>query len=176
MKKTVITFGLIGGAISAINTLVAVPFADRIGFEKGEIIGYTTIVLSALMIFFGVKSYRDNVAGGTISFGKAFQVGLLIALIASACYVVTWEFAYFKLMPDFWDKYSAYAVAKAKSSGASPESIQAQVDQMKKFKEYYDNPIYNAAITLIEPLPIGLLMTLLSAGILRTRVKEPAGV
>ena len=84
MKKIVVTFGLISGAI----------------------IGYTTIVLSALMIFFDVKSYRDNVAGGTISFGKAFQVGLFIALVSAVCYVVTWEFIYLKLMPDFWDNAS----------------------------------------------------------------------
>jgi len=172
MKKTVITFGLIAGAIMALMMLLTMPFQDRIGFDKGAIIGYTTMVLSGLMIFFGVKSYRDNEAGGKISFGKAFQVGFLIALISAVCYVDTWQFIYFKLMPDFWDKYSAYAIEKARLSGATPESVQANIDQMKKLKEYFDNPIYNAAITLIEPLPVGLLMTLLSAAILRRPVKS----
>ena len=116
-----------------------------------------------------MKSYRDNEAGGKISFGKAFQVGFLIALISAVCYVVMWEFIYFKLMPDFWDKYSAYAIEKTRLSGATAESVQANIDQMKKLKEYLDNPIYNAAITFLEPLPVGLLMTLLSAAILRRK-------
>src|SRR5262249_13876349 len=121
------------------------------------------------------KSYRDNVAGGSVTFVKALQVGLLIALISSVCYVVTWEFVYFKLMPDFWDKYTAYAVAQAKSSGVSPESVQTRLDEMKKFKRLYDNPLYNAAITFIEPLPVALLMSLLSAAILRKSVRQSAG-
>ena len=52
---------------------------DAIGFDRGEIIGYTSMVLAFLLIFFGVRSYRDNVAGGTVRFGRAFAVGALIA-------------------------------------------------------------------------------------------------
>jgi len=47
MKKTVLTFGLISGAVSASMMLITIPFADAIGWEKGEILGYTGIVLSA---------------------------------------------------------------------------------------------------------------------------------
>ena len=84
MKKTVLTFGLISGAVSAATMLVTASLADKIGFEKGEILGYTTIVLSALLIFFGVRSYRENVAGGRLSFARGFAVGILITLISSA--------------------------------------------------------------------------------------------
>ena len=65
------------------------------------IIGYTTMVLAFLLIFFGVRSYRDNVAGGTVRFGRAFAVGALIAVVASLCYVATWEVIYYKFAPDF---------------------------------------------------------------------------
>src|SRR5262245_57709721 len=104
MKKTVITFGLISGAISAIIMFATLPFADGLGFDRGESVGYTSIVLSLLMVFFGVRSYRDNVAGGSITFGRAFTVGILISVISSACYVVAWEILYFNFMPDFLDK------------------------------------------------------------------------
>src|SRR5690242_6026337 len=83
MKRTVWTFGLIAGAILSIMMLITVPFADRIGFDKSLIVGYTTMVLGFLMIFFGVKSYRDNMGGGSISFGRALTIGLLITVIAS---------------------------------------------------------------------------------------------
>jgi len=89
MKKTVLTFGLISGTMSAATLLAAVPLADKIGFEKGEILGYTIIVLSALMVFFGVRSYRENVGGGRLTFGRGFAVGILITLISSVCYVGT---------------------------------------------------------------------------------------
>ena len=104
MKKTVVTFGLISGAVSAATMLATIPFTDAIGWEKGEILGYTMIVLSALMVFFGVRSYRENVGGGRLTFGRGFAVGILITLISSACYVATWEVIYYKLMPGFAGK------------------------------------------------------------------------
>ena len=68
MKKTVLTFGLIAGVILSTMMVVAILFKDAIGFDSGEIVGYTSMVLAFLLIFFGVRSYRDNVAGGTVRF------------------------------------------------------------------------------------------------------------
>jgi hypothetical protein len=173
MKKTVIIFGLISGAISSLMFVVTIPFQDQIGFDKGEIIGYTSIVLSFLLVFFGVRSYRDNVNGGQITFSKAFSVGILITVISCICYVVTWEIIYFNFMHDFMDKYGAYMVQKLQASGATAAAIQQQVEQMKKYKEWYENPFINAAMTFVEPFPIGLAMTLISAGILRKKAGSP---
>jgi hypothetical protein len=172
MKKTVLTFGLISGAISAATMLATLPFADKIGWDKGEILGYTTIVLSALLVFFGVRSYRENVGGGRLTFGRGFTVGILITLISSACYVGTWEIVYYKLMPDFADKYAAHMVERAKASGASQQKIDEQVRQAKQFKQMYDNPVINVGITFMEVFPVGLVVTLVSAGILR-KVRVP---
>src|SRR5271167_1017510 len=137
MKKTVLTFGLISGAMSAAIMLSTLPFVDKIGFDKGEILGYTTIVLSALLVFFGVRSYRENVGDGRLTFGRGFAVGILITLISSACYVGTWEIVYFKLMPDFADKYAAHMVERAKASGASQQVIDEKVRQAREFKVNY---------------------------------------
>ena len=168
MKKTVLTFGVISGAVSSAMMMVTLPFIDRIGFDKGEILGYTTIVLSCLLVFFGVRSYRES-SGGTMTFGRGFTVGLLITLISCACYVVTWEVIYFKLMPDFGEKYSSYTIDHLKASGASQQSIDASVKQMEDFKLMYKNPLMNAAITFTEPFPIGLVVTLISAAVLRKK-------
>jgi Protein of unknown function (DUF4199) len=146
-----------------------VPFSDRIGFDKSYDLGYTVIVASFLIVYFGVRSYRDNVANGQITFAKAFAVGLAITLISCICYVITWEVLYFHFLPGFMNKYSAYTVQKLQASGASPEAIQAQLQQMAKFKQMYDNPFINAAITFIEPFPIGLVITLVSAIALRKK-------
>jgi hypothetical protein len=169
MKKTVLTFGLIAGAILSVMMLATIPFIDRIGFDKGEIIGYTTMILSFLMVFFGIRSYRENVGNGYISFGRALSVGLLITAIASVCYVVTWEVIYFKLMPDFAEKYTNYALEEIRASGASQQLIDAKRQEMKTFVEMYNNPLINAAITFVEPLPVGLILTLISAAVLRKK-------
>jgi MFS family permease len=169
MKKTVLVFGLISGAVAAAMMSVTMLFADRIGFDRGVIVGYTTIILSFLLVFFGIRSYRENIGGGAISFRRAFAVGILITLISCICYVVAWEILYYNFMPDFADKYAAYMVEKAKAAGASATAIQAKMDEVKNLKRILDNPFLNAAVTFIEPFPVGLIITLISALILRKR-------
>jgi hypothetical protein len=169
MKKTIFTFGLISGVVSSLMMLATVPFADRISFDKGLVVGYTGIVLSFLLVFFGIRSYRDNYGNGQITFSKAFAVGISITVISCVCYVVTWEILYFNFLPDFMDKYGAHMIEKARASGASDAAVLAQVEQVKKYKEMYDNPLINAAMTFIEPFPIGLVITLISAAVLRKK-------
>ena len=171
MKKTVLTWGLISGAVSIAMMLSFMPFIDTIGFDKATIFGYTSLVVSALLVFFGVRSYRDNVAGGKVSFGRAFAVGLLIALISAVFYVATWEIVYFNsnFGPDFLDQWSAHMAEKAKASGASPEELAAKAREAAEFKKLYDQPLYNAAFTFLEPFPFGIAAALVSAAILRQR-------
>ena len=169
VKKTVLTFGLIGGAIMAAMMFATLPFVDKIGFDKGEIVGYTTMILAFMLVFFGIRSYRENVSDGRITFGRAFAVGILITVVSCVCYVIAWEILYFKFMPDFADKYGSYEVEKERAAGASQQVIDAKLEQMKSFKAMYDNPFINAAITFVEPFPIGLIVTLISAAFLRKK-------
>jgi hypothetical protein len=175
MKKIVLTFGLISGAVSAGLMTLLVPFAERIGFEWGTVFGYTIMVLAFLFVFFGIRSYRENVGGGQISFNRGFTVGILIVLISTVIYVVSWEIVYYNFMPDFLDKYAAYVMEKTRASGASAEELTRQAEEMKWFQEKSKNPLWVAAFTFLEPLPVGIPITLISAAILRRRRKaEPA--
>ncbi|MGB7437683.1 MAG: DUF4199 domain-containing protein [Candidatus Acidiferrum sp.] len=169
MKKTILIFGLISGVISSLLMVATVPFMDRIGFDTGAVVGYTGIVLSFLLVFFGIRSYRDNAANGHITFTTAFAIGISITLISCVFYVATWEVIYYNFLPDFWDKYGAHLVDKLKASGASAAAVQAQLQQVEKYKQQYQNPLFSAAMTFIEPFPIGLVITLLSAAILRKK-------
>jgi len=170
MKKTVLTFGLISGVLSSLMMLAFLPFMHKVSSTQGLVIGYTAIVLSFLLVFIGIRSYRDNVGNGQITFTKAFAVGISITLISCIFYVGTWEIVYFNFLPrDFMDNYYAQTIEKAKASGASPEAVQAQVEQMKKLKEQYENPIFNSMMTFIEPFPVGLAITLFSAAVLRRK-------
>ena len=169
MRKVVLTFGLIAGAIMSVMMVVAALFRDAIGFDKGVVVGYTTMVIAFLMVFFGVKSYRDNVAGGEISFGRAFKVGILITALASVCYVATWQVVSRTVWPDFAEKYAAHMLEKARASGAGAAELAKKEEEMAEFWKMYNNPAINVALTFLEPLPVGLIFTLVAAGVLRRR-------
>jgi hypothetical protein len=168
MKKTVLTYGLISGVIAAVLLLAHVPFMHALEGTKGLIVGYTGIVLSALLIFFGVRSYRENVGNGKISFGRGFAVGILIALLSAAGYVAAWEAVYYS-SPGFTDKIFDKQVEDLKAAGAPQEKIDAAAQEVASFKKLYANPLVNVAFTFIEPFPVGVLMTLISAIILRRK-------
>jgi hypothetical protein len=173
MRKIVLTFGLISGAILAAMMLISFSFQDAIGFDNGAVVGYTSMVLAFLLVYFGVRTYRDEHGGGTVTFGRAFKVGILITGVATACYVATWQVVYYRMMPDFMDRYSAHAIENAKKSGASEAKVAQVTKDMAEFKELYKNPLINIALTFLEPLPVGLLFTLVTAGILSRKRREP---
>lgn len=174
MKKTVITFGLLSGAVAAALSFLTLPFAERIGFDRMLIVGYTVIVASMLFVYFGVRSYRDNVLGGRVTFGKAFAAGTLITLISSVCYVVGWLVLYYGFMPDFADQYAAYLVESVRANGGSQAEIDTAVKQGQDAVAMLENPFINAAVSFTEPLPVGLLVTLISAAMLKTKPQETA--
>jgi hypothetical protein len=172
MRRIVLVFGLIAGALLSVMMLATMPFMDRIGFDKGLLVGYTSMVLAFLCIFFGIRSYRENVGNGAISFPRALSIGVLITVVASLCYVATWQLIYFKLTPDFMDKYAAYVLQTDREKGATDAAILKRQQELQEFKQKYQNPIFNAAVTIMEPLPVGLVMALVSAGILRRKARR----
>jgi hypothetical protein len=176
MQKIVLRYGLASGAILAVLTSVNLILSRRetLGLGHSEILGYSVMVLSFLLVFFGIRSYRETVAGGTIGFGKAFQVGILISLITCAIYVIGWEIAYFNFIPDFLDQYSAHVIAKMRSTGASEAAIREKTTQMAELAKHYKNPLFNSAVTFLEVFPVGLVMTLISAAILRRKPPQDA--
>ncbi len=178
MKKIVLRYGLISGAILAAFVASMVPLSSSSGFEHSLIVGYSSMVLAFLLVFFGVRSYRDNVAQGAIGFGKALKVGLLIVLIACAMYVIAWEITYFNFLPDFLDKYNAHMLDKMRADGKSAAAIEEATVKMADMAKQYQNPLFNSAITFMEVFPVGLIMALVSAAILRRkpRLDVPAEV
>lgn len=173
MKKIVLTFGLISGVILSALMLASVLLASKIGSGHSLALGYTIMVASFLLIYFGIRSYRDNPLAGQISFGRAFACGILIALITTVCYVAMWEVVYFNLMPHFMDSYFAAEIHKVQTSGHDPAPTAAQVAAIQHSQQLYQNPLVNMAYTFMEPLPVGLVIALISAAVLRR--KAPVG-
>jgi hypothetical protein len=168
MKRIIITFGLISATISSVLMTLTMVFLD-IDFDHGFVLGYTAIVASLLLIYFGMKAYRDNVAGGSVGFGRALSVGLLIGLISSIGYTATWEVIYYGFKPDFMEKYAAYELDVAKKHGATQAELTQKAEELRKAAESYRNPIVNIAYTMIEPLPVVILISVISAGVVSRR-------
>lgn len=171
MRKVVITFGLLSGVVSAALMFGTMSFVEQIGFDRSVVVGYTVIVISFLFVYFGIRSYRDNVLNGQITFGKGFQVGLLITLISCAFYVGAWLIEYYTVFPDFGDKYAAYLVENARANGAGQAEIEEMIRQGEDAKRMMENPLTNAAVAFTEPFPVGLLVTLVSSAVLRKKAE-----
>jgi len=141
MKKTVLTFGLISGLMISILMGGSLLLADKIGSGHSMALGYTIMLASFLLIYFGIRSYRDNTLAGQISFGRAFACGILITLITTVCYVAMWEVLYFNFMPHFMDSYFAAQIHKVQSSGLDPATTAAQVAAIQRSQQLYQKPL-----------------------------------
>jgi hypothetical protein len=161
MKKTVLTFGLIAGVMISVLMGGNLLIANKIGS------GHSLVLL---LIYFGIRSYRDNNLAGQISFGRAFACGILITLITCVFYVAMWEILYFNFMPHFMDSYFAAQIHKVQSSGLDPATTATRVAAIVRSQQLYQNPFVNMAYTFMEPLPVGLIITLVSAAVLRRKV------
>jgi hypothetical protein len=178
MKKIVLTFGLIAGVMISVLMGGSMLFANRFGSGHGMkamLLGYTMMVASFLLIYFGIRSYRDNVLAGQISFGRAFACGIQICLITCVFYVAMWEVLYFNFMPHVMDSYFAAQIHAIQASGLDPATTAARVAAIQRSQQLYQNPLVNMAYTFMEPLPVGVIMTLISAALLRRKAPaEPA--
>ena len=169
MKRIAVVFGLVSGVVSAALLLATLPYVDSTDYRKGDILGYTSIALSAFLVFLGVRWFREKSNGGQLSFGQGLAVGLLITLISSACHVVTFQVLYFKVFPDLGERYTACMIARAKDSGASDQKIAQTAELAGKLKRLYDRPGTNAVVAFAEAFPVGLVASVLSAAILRRK-------
>ena len=152
---------------------ITLPLAlNEKAWAHSEIVGYSAMLLAFLLVFFGIRSYREHDGGGAISFGRAVGVGLLITVISCGIYVASWEIVYFNFIPDFADRYSAHVIEKARKEGASDAALLKKQQEMADFKRLYANPAINIGMTFMEAFPVGLIVTLISAAILR---KKPDG-
>jgi hypothetical protein len=175
MTRIVLILGLISGAIAAglMWLLIALQNSGTVDIEHGMTLGYATMIIALSLVFFGVKSYRDN-HGGHITFLKGLQVGILIALISAVCYAVSWELYYRGSGQQFLEKYTAHYIDGMRKDGASEADVTKAQADMAEFMELYKNFFVRFGMTLMEILPVGIIVTLISAALLRKREVLPA--
>jgi len=178
MKKNIVIYGLTAGIVVSVLMLFTTNYlsycAGNVDYDTSMLIGYASMLIAFSIVFVGIRNYRNKYNGGFISFGKAFKIGIIMVLIASTIFVAAWLIDYFFFMPPgFIEKSFAYELDKLKGSGASQIEIDKQTKEMANFERMYKNPFFNAMMTYAIILPVGLIVTLISALILK-RKNQPS--
>ena len=180
MKKNIIIYGLIAGIVVSVLMLVSINYMShvegKVDYNTSLLIGYASMLIAFSLVYVGIRNYRDKYNGGVISFGNAFKIGILIVLIASTMYVAAWLIDNYFFIPDFAEKFAAHTLDKLKASGASQAEIEKQTKEMADFAVMYKNPFINAAMTYVEILPVGLIVTLISSLVLKRKTAKDSFV
>lgn len=173
MGRIIAVYGAIAGVIVIIGMYSSIAFVADHG-TLGMVAGYLSMLVAMIFVFVGVKRYRDVNLGGVIGFGKAFGVGLGIAGVASLFYVLSWEVYMWQTGGTFMTEYIASSIEDMRAAGKSAAEIAKFSAEMNAMAEQYKNPLFRMALTFTEILPVGLLVSLISAALLRKSGFMPA--
>jgi len=174
MMRIVILYGLIAGLIVAVPMVALMVATPGDAPHSSALYGYLTMIVALTVVFLGIKQYRDKTFGGVIKFGPALLVGLGISAVASLLYVFAWELSLALTSFDFGEVYTKSLMDAARAKGASEADLQKIMDDGKSFGELYRNPLFRMPMTFVEMFPVGVLISLISAAMLRNSRVLPA--
>jgi uncharacterized protein DUF4199 len=175
MLRTILKYGVIAGlVVGGLEGITVAVFSGMPPLKYGMWIGYTTMLIALSAVFVGIKQHRDVDRGGVIGFWRAFGIGVGISFIAGIFYVVAWEIVQAATRMDFASSYSRAVIAGAKAKGASAEALAKLTADMEHFKVQYADPLFRLPMTFVEIFPVGVLVSLISAALLRNSRFLPA--
>jgi hypothetical protein len=177
MKRNILVFGTVAGVLvatfMAISMFIMSRSTDAEHGANAMIIGFASMVVAFSLVFVGIKNYRDRQNGGSLGFGEGLLLGFMISLVASTIYVATWAVEFHYYLPDFMDKYAAAQIKHTQESGISGMELENAVREIQTDAyNYKHNPLVFTLYTYAEILPVGIIITLISALILKR--KRPA--
>ena len=172
--KTILTYGLISGVIIILGIMATILLKPS-GQQHGSVwLGYLIMLVGLSSILLAVKQHRDQALGGVIKFWPAFLIGLGVAVVATIAYAAIWEVYMALTHYRFMDEYTASILAQKRAAGLSGEAYAKLVTEMDQMKRNYANPLYRVPMTMAEIFPVGLLVALVSAALMRNPKFLPA--
>ncbi len=174
MKKYILIYGTIAGLVVICSMVLGIVASGGEGLTAGKIFGYMIMLVALSLIFVAIKQYRDKELGGVIRFIQGALLGLGISAVAGVAYVIVWEIYLSVTDYAFINDYTAAILEQAKAGGISDADYADKVAATDAMKASYANPIKRIPMTFLEIFPVGLLVTLVSAGILRNSKVLPA--
>jgi hypothetical protein len=174
MLNKILVYGIIAGLVAGLPLSAFVIFAHDNSPAHGMLIGYTIMLVALSTIFVAIKRHRDEVLGGVIRFWPAFGLGLGISFVAGILYVAAWEASCAIAHVDFASSYAATVIGQKRAAGASATELAKVTAEMARFKVQYANPLFRLPMTFLEIFPVGVLVSLIAAGLLRSPRFLPA--
>src|SRR5277367_1677462 len=175
MLKKILSYGVVAGLIVGVPlSCITISMSGHMMMRYGMVIGYLIMLIALSTVFVAIKRHRDADLGGVIYFWPAFGLGLGISFIAGVIYVLSWEAACAIAHLDFASSYSNAMIAQQQAKGVSAEALAKLTAQMEQFKGQYANPLYRLPMTFAEIFPVGVLVSLVSAALLRNSRFLPA--
>jgi hypothetical protein len=175
MFRNILKFGLIAGlVVGVIDFALFASAGDQPHFENGMLIGYSIMLVALSMVFVGIKQYRDKDLGGVIRFWPAFGMGVAMSVIAGVFYVAAWEASQALTHADFATVYSKAVLEQARAQGKTAAELASMAAELAQFKVMYANPLMRLPMIFTEIFPVGVLVSLVSALLLRNPRVLPA--
>ena len=168
MFNRILNFGLVAGLLAGVPlSIIVITMGDQNSMMRGMLVGYTIMLVALSTIFVAVKRYRDVDLGGVVRFWPAFGLGLGISAVAGVIYVIAWESSVAIAHLDFANGYAKMMINEARAKGASGAALDKVIAEMEAFKIQYANPLFRWPMTFAEIFPVGVLVSLISAALLR---------
>jgi hypothetical protein len=175
MLRKILSYGAVAGLIAGVSLSgLTVAMMGHAPTSYGMVLGYLTMLIALSAVFAAIKRHRDADLGGTIRFWPALGLGLGISVVAGVLYVLAWEATQAVTHMDFASDYARLLIEEQKAKGVSGEALATFTAEMARFKVDYANPLYRLPMTFAEIFPVGLLVSLVSAGLLRNSRFLPA--
>jgi hypothetical protein len=175
MLRFILSYGavaglLVGAPLSAVTLLMS----GQAMMQYGMLVGYLIMLIGLSAVFFAIKRHRDIDLGGVIKFWPALALGLGVSGVAGVIYVIAWDASCAIAHADFAGAYAKAMIAEQQAKGVSGAPLERFKTEMAQFKIQYANPLYRWAMTFAEIFPVGVIVSLVSAGLLRNARFMPA--
>ena len=175
MFRKILIYGVLAGlVVGSVLSALMVSMGDHAPSESSMLIGYLTMLVGLSAVFIGIKRHRDLDLGGVIRFWPAFGMGLAMSVIAGIFYALSWEAAVALSDIDFAQTWSTYMIEEQRAQGVSGPALEQFIAEMEAFRVQYANPWFRLPMTFTEIFPVGVLVSLISAALLRNSRFLPA--
>jgi len=168
MLPYIVRFGILAGLIVSVPMAwIMITLPAEAASPPGVLWTYVLMAIGLTMVLVGVRQYRDKVLGGAIDFAPALGLGLAISGVAGICYAIAWEISQLFMAFDFADFYANRMVENVRASGGNAEAVAAATRRAEDFLALHRNPLFRVPMSFLEIFPVGVLWSLISAGLLR---------
>lgn len=168
MISTIKKYGIYGFVSSLILFQIAFSIGRSFAYSVQEVLGYLTIVIALLFVFFAIKHYRDKENHGKLSLKNGIFIGLSITFFVAFGSAIA-DYIYVTILyPDFVTDYSNYQLEKLKTTLSASDFEVKRQEMMNNIKTI-GKPSVMALVMFVTVMCLGTIITMLSSLFLQSK-------